>query len=301
MSFRVNARKFALTYPRCEIEPQELLDFLKGVNYGDKMPNKIIVSHELHEDGTPHRHALVCYQSRVDCRDNRKYDYRNAHPNIQAVSNYPAWINYVKKDGNFVEWTSEENWHQVGLVNQAREMCEEDFLDWCLAKKIPYGYCDAARKLADAPVDWLTINEVNFSYVFGNEFSNYELMNDRTNIIVGPSGIGKTHWMKVNLPKPCLFVSHQDDLKYLRSYHKSVLFDDVSFSHLNRAYQIQVVDRQEPRSLHRRYGTTLIPRGVVVGITGNEDPVNLGDAAIRRRVNMIDIDMNRKPKVINIS
>lgn len=81
--------------------------------------------------------------------------------------------------------------------------------------------------------------------------------------IMGPSGIGKTTWAKNTASKPSLFVTHMDDLaRFKPAYHKSIIFDDMKFTHYPEECQIHIVDRRDNRSLHMRYRTALVPAGV---------------------------------------
>jgi len=48
---------------------------------------------------------------------------------------------------------------------------------------------------------------------FQNLIDGAELHDNLTLLIVGEAGIGKTTWAKKTLPKPCLFVTHIDDLR----------------------------------------------------------------------------------------
>lgn len=284
------SKHFSLTYPRCNAPLAELLDAFKQHNFGTQTPCKVIVCHELHDDGTPHRHALVSYPRVVTTQNPRAFDILGFHPNIQKTSNLQAWINYLKKDGDFLEWDSEEGWTEMNLVDKARAMDPEQFFNFCLDKQIPGTYYKEAKKLASDDGQFLSIHESPCEFVFPEYLSNFCLIPDRTNILIGPAGIGKTLFLLTYLPKPILFVSHVDDIAHFnKNLHRSVLFDDVSFKHLPRCFQIQLVDRFMPRSIHRRYGTTLIPNGTYVAISGNEDPVDIDDPAILRRVHYRNI------------
>ncbi len=109
-------------------------------------------------------------------------------------------------------------------------------------------------------------------------------------ILYGPSGVGKTSYMRSLLPT-ALFVSHMDDLgRFEATVHEAIVFDDMSFTHLPRTAQIHIVDFDDDRSLHIRYKTAFIPAGTRKFFTSNfEDIFDLADAAIARRVRRINI------------
>lgn len=84
-------------------------------------------------------------------------------------------------------------------------------------------------------------------------------MKERTVILWGPSGVGKTCYARALLPR-ALFVTHMDDLtKYDEGVHDGIIFDDISIQHLPREAQIQILDFEQPRSIHVRYTTAYIP------------------------------------------
>jgi hypothetical protein len=119
---------------------------------------------------------------------------------------------------------------------------------------------------------------------------NLDWIGPRAMILIGDSGCGKTTWAKTHIPKPCLFVTHIDELKLFRpGFHVSILFDDVSFKHYPVQSQIHLVDFYDVRSIHVRYGIATIPANTIKVFTCNEDPVNLSDPAIKRRCRVVRI------------
>jgi len=58
---------------------------------------------ENHKDGTPHLHCVIKWTKKVDIRDEKYFDIQGYHPNIQTTKNINASINYIKKDGNYLE------------------------------------------------------------------------------------------------------------------------------------------------------------------------------------------------------
>lgn len=101
MTFRLNAKGFLLTYPKCDETKEDLLEFLasKGVL------TSYVVARELHQDQSYHLHAYVLYEKKVDTRSSTFFDFNRHHPNVktaqsaQAKSNYSK---YCKKDGDFI-------------------------------------------------------------------------------------------------------------------------------------------------------------------------------------------------------
>lgn len=112
MPFRLQSKKLFLTYPQCPIDKEIALDLLKEIltNFG---PSYIVVSSELHQDGSPHLHAFVALNKKYDSRQPDCLDLINPaddaryHGNYQGARNAGHSKQYVKKDGNFIEWGQE--------------------------------------------------------------------------------------------------------------------------------------------------------------------------------------------------
>jgi len=170
-------------------------------------------------------------------------------------------------------------------------------LDWmvaCFNNKVPYGYADQLWKL-HSTTDFCTLD------AFDN--SNAQYITDirlcmlsevpvglKSLVIVGPSGCGKTTWAKLRCSKPALMVTHMDDLKNFKiGYHTAIVFDDMSFKHLDPVLQIPICDRYDNRSLHCRYAVAQIPKGVQKIFTCNVEPFNVELPQIARRCNLINL------------
>lgn len=101
MPFQLNARHVFLTYPRCDITKENLLQFLTQL-----FPEAgILVGHELHADEGHHLHALISNPIPIRLKgDNamHHFDYLQNHPNIQSARNLKKVFDYVSKCGDTV-------------------------------------------------------------------------------------------------------------------------------------------------------------------------------------------------------
>jgi len=117
-------------------------------------------------------------------------------------------------------------------------------------------------------------------------------LTDSSVILWGESGTGKTCYARALLPN-ALFVSHMDDLaRFDQGEHDGIIFDDISLTHLHREAQIQILDFEQPRSIHIRYTTAMIPAKTKKIFTTNnhEGFIYLaGDKALERRVKKFEI------------
>lgn len=279
------------TYPQ---SPSLSTDIILAF-YLDKFDcDYICVSKEQHQDGTPHFHAAVKFSQKTrllptDC------DINGRHPNLQPAKKWVAWVQYVKKDGIFLE----HGRNAPVVTGEPSVVCEQfpDYLSWldyCIAHKIPHAAAKEIHTLVHFK-DLHTIVEED-AIAIPNDRINFTLDHDfnesRSLILVGETGCGKTSWAKKYAPKPALFVRHLDTLGQFRpGFHASIIFDDLSFLHTPRAQQLFLVDMADTSSIHIRYKCAVIPAGTPRIFTCNEgfEPVDTNDAAIKRRCMIVRI------------
>lgn len=310
-NFRCYAKALSLTYSNVvqqtvgseyasndAITLRSLFEKLKTIiSNSGRMVSYIAMSEEKHQDGSLHYHAGVYLEERWNIRDPRVFDIFGCHPNIQASRNFSKWIDYLKKDGTFLEeGTIKSNKNSASrvtpseLIELAKSMEQAEFLAFCSVHRYQSAkdiwnmvHEDQSLTIGDT-----TTIEGVISEDFARLADNFTWNPNLTLLIVGESGIGKTTWAKQVIPKPCLFVSHIDDLRKFRpSFHKSILFDDVSILHMPETAQIHLLDQENPRSIHVRYGTARIPAGVAKIFTCNSVPVHISSPAISRRVQLL--------------
>nr|QEL50477.1 replication-associated protein [Tomato leaf curl Ghana virus] len=107
--FLINAKNYFLTYPQCSLTKEEALSLLQNLQ---TPTNKkyIKICRELHENGEPHLHALIQFEGKYKCQNNRFFDLvsptRSAHfhPNIQGAKSSSDVKSYIDKDGDTIEW-----------------------------------------------------------------------------------------------------------------------------------------------------------------------------------------------------
>jgi len=284
-----NGKRFFLTYPRCDKLQHELVSFLQSK--GDLV--YYIVARELHEDGMPHLHACIEFAN-IFRGNVRSLDWDGHHPNKQDPRNWNACKNYCKKDKDFVE--GPEDYHlskTVKSMDVYAECCahstQEGWYGFCVQHKISYQYAQWFWSRCHSNDATIRTSDVVGKLVPALDQLKWR-DNWKTVVLIGPSGCGKTTWAKREIPKPSLFVSHIDQLKLFdKDVHKSVIFDDVDFKHYPRTSQIHLVDYDNPRAIHVRYGTAFIPASVPKVFTANVDPIELSDEAVRRRCYVIRV------------
>lgn len=100
--FRLATKNIFLTYPRCTIEKNVLLDHL--ITLLSAYTPHIRVARELHEDGHPHLHVFIRLERKLESRNERYFDHANHHPNIVSrIKDLQATFQYVSKDNDFID------------------------------------------------------------------------------------------------------------------------------------------------------------------------------------------------------
>lgn len=95
MSFQLRSKNVALTYPKCPLDKQRVLDALRG-KCGDNL-NAVLVAAEQHADGSPHLHAYLRFDTALSTRDSRYFDIEDYHPNVQSCRSPKKWLVYLGK------------------------------------------------------------------------------------------------------------------------------------------------------------------------------------------------------------
>lgn len=304
--FRVCSKDFFLTYPQCSLDKDRVLAHLKEM-WDD--PVHVLVSKESHQDGSPHLHAYVKFRARKDVRSADKFDIDAYHPNVQKPRNPAASKHYIKKDGDFVEYIAEGEDDLSGIFCRAKEMSRSEFLVYCMEKKIPGYYHSQVLATIDDEGERNTIREApSISIVLPEGLSDEDykqcIEQCKSFVISGPAGCGKTVFAKRVAAKPSLFVRHIDTLKHLTAEHRSIIFDDMDFTHIPVDARKNLLDRFDPQQIHRRYGVTSIAPDVEKIFTANRNPVLDGSEAaedkeaIRRRMEFIDLYKRETPEDI---
>nr|AFU61935.1 replicase [Bhendi yellow vein mosaic virus] len=107
--FQIYSTKYFLTYPKSSLSKEEALSHIQNTH---TPPNKkfIKICRELHEDGEPHLHALIQFEGKYKCQNQRYFDLVSPsrsvhfHPNIQGAKSGSDVKSYIDKDGDTLEW-----------------------------------------------------------------------------------------------------------------------------------------------------------------------------------------------------
>ncbi|QIE08111.1 replication-associated protein [Camellia oleifera geminivirus] len=106
--FRVYAKNFFLTYPRCSLSKEEALAAILSFQYPTNI-KYVRICRELHSNGEPHLHMLIQLQGKFNCRNPRFFDIQSPsqsiqfHPNIVGAKSSSDVKSYIEKDGDIIE------------------------------------------------------------------------------------------------------------------------------------------------------------------------------------------------------
>lgn len=281
MPFKFDSTTFFLTYAQCDLLADVLIEHLKSISPLDW----VRVCTEQHQDGQPHLHAVGRFQGRFQTRNERAFDCNSFHPNIQPVRSIKRALEYVSKDGNFVDFGSVPQGAKRGWTDIV-EAAKGDELEWLRIVHEERMGPHVAKRLRELS----TSKSVDLDEYDGRIIAPALLQlpeSFQSICICGAPGIGKTGWAMLRMPRPCLLVKHIDTLREFRAdYHKSIFFDDMDFKHLPRATQLQIADFENACQIHVRYGRAIIPARVPRAFACNpgNEPFIIDDAIQNRRV-----------------
>lgn len=294
MPFKFDSNYVFLTYPQASFNHNELHGFINSV-----CPTEWCrICTELHTDGNPHCHVVAKFTKRFQSRNERIFDFGERHPNIQPVRSVPKALHYVSKDGEFTDFGTIPSGGTKRSAEEALSLAgdpdESKYLRACLEARVPYQYAKRLRELANSEasvIDSLYIALLEWECA---ALRQQILPENKCAVLVGPTGCGKSAWAKRVAPKPALWVTEINDLKHFSAaYHKSIIFDDMSFTHWPLVSQIHIVDLTDDRSIRVLFGKVKIPKGTCKIFTCNKYPFTVDDKvtaqAIQRRIEFINL------------
>lgn len=103
MKFRLQTKNLFLTFPKLK-EDFNLNEIVKKLKIKEKHIKYILVCKELHEDKSKHAHIFLHYNIRKNIVNPKYFDYLfDQHGDYQKAKFIKKSIDYIKKDGNFLE------------------------------------------------------------------------------------------------------------------------------------------------------------------------------------------------------
>lgn len=103
------AKNLALTYPRCDETPEDVLRRIRGL-FGSLLLTAL-VARERHADGSNHLHCYVGLSAPYRCRNNSGLDsLAKQHGNYQACRSPRQWLKYITKEKDYLLYGKSQEW-----------------------------------------------------------------------------------------------------------------------------------------------------------------------------------------------
>lgn len=189
--FRINSPKFFLTYPKCILDKEVLLAFLKEKC---KYWNYLLVSREKHADGSFHLHAFIQMTKSKDVTSCKHFDLEPYHPNIVAPYCVEETITYIKKDGDFIE-------EGTPVLKSKKKSKRDD--DETKKKNLQILNGHLPQLVRDGEVsiyNYVQLRNAKLAYAFDN-VDIPAIFPRKCYWIFGKAGVGKSYWVRSNYPK----------------------------------------------------------------------------------------------------
>lgn len=117
MTFKIDGRKFLLTYTHCTLSKEVLLSHLQAI--GEVKYYTVAI--EPHQDGTPHLHAAVHFSKKCHSTNSRYFDTSCTHARIDPLklaSDFEKASAYCRKHGDFISNVEERVSKRTALAKR---------------------------------------------------------------------------------------------------------------------------------------------------------------------------------------
>lgn len=305
--FRINAQMFFLTYKKVDklVDKQLVLQLVKEkIDYLKAQIKHVVVSYETGQEkhdskDYEHYHVVLKLNRAIEVRDARFFDLLGVHGHYKSVgckrNDWRKVVEYVKKDGNFLEDIDRTPNVLPLEVKATNESAMLTYLMKELEKRgekysknalfdIVANLNDDAKGIYHLKHKMLENGLYNAFYGNIQNLTQYNIENfhlpaevkewdglryEKSLVLLGKSGVGKTELAKCLFKNP-LFVSHKDRLKDLCEDHDGIIFDDFNFSDLIAQEKIWLLDLENDRSVGVKHGHVVIRAKIPRVFTGNE-------------------------------
>nr|WAE42184.1 MAG: replication associated protein [Cressdnaviricota sp.] len=281
--FRLSAKRIFLTYPRCDLTKEQVLEFLKTKGlivcyYIAVEEHKTITYDDWHVDGLPigtHLHIAVQFATKINTTDQRFFDTKGFHPNVQSTRSWHNVVSYVIKGGDYIHKQVFDN-----TTHENYKKRKSDFTEW---------EHDNEFKALE-PVHW----PIQLPNLESFPDDNHTNIKQRHLWIVGIPNSGKTTWVQNTFEGKQVF-SRSDTAYPYDDYQgqQVILFDDIT-PNFTELISISTEWRINQRVYGgSRYRCVYWPKKVhmVMIVLANFPPdYGLRQAAVATRFNIVNLN-----------
>ena len=291
-SFRISAKRILLSYS--QVDTKFTLNHVL-----EQLQRKVgrfsyVISKEMHKDGGLHFHALLIDRRKFNIKSPHTLDLEidgiTVHGNYIPVKNLDSAVFYVCKDKQYI--TNLENLHEGELLTAKEFIYQQVQLKGVDQALLEYSQTHKEKALAGVSVSALKkhfsdiqkielatkIEKIDTPFLLkhfnlGDELQEWVQKPDKTLIVVGRSGIGKTHFLKAFVTHKklkTLLVKHKKDLRRLNDTYDAILIDDANIHEIEETQLLGLIDNQAYQTLRVLYDTVHKKQGVVQMIAMNK-------------------------------
>lgn len=223
--FYISQKTFFLTFPHCEYDKKKVFDYFLVKH----KPNILIVSQELHQDGSHHLHLWLEFENRITIRDSSYFDLPENHCNIGHMEDKKRnsknnVIRYLTKfDKDPLVYGTEINFKKRGMICEYLKNGESLTKIIDMYPEELYNY-DKLR------------NNINLYQIDKKEVNKFIIRKGFW--IYGKSGIGKSYLVRIAFDD----LYEKQNNKWWDGYsnEKNVLIDDFDKSCLHLSYYLKI-------------------------------------------------------------
>lgn len=254
---RIDSHEFFLTYPRCEVPLQRLLDCLRvAFTTKNRVVDAYIISSEEHKDGGLHRHAYIRINTKLTNEfDDHLLDVDGHHPNIQWARNKTDSIGYVGKDGSYITNISDnivEKAIKAYWEKQKKNAGPKDGKRAKIWQELVDGSLTLATLPTKYPCQGYNIKQWAQAWEFYQRMSRPKPkplegdLHERNFWLWGEPGVGKTKWVFDNYPRDSIWEKPADLWWTGYNDEENVLINDIGDAHAKLAHKLKNWTEHEP-------------------------------------------------------
>jgi hypothetical protein len=255
-----------------------------------------LISKEYHLDGGTHFHVLLEANTKFNIQQQDfldiTYQDKSYHGNYQAVRSLSNVVEYICKAGDYItDFTNIQQGKllstkelliqsaiKIGVSNALIEHCKQ-----LPNKALPNlslvsvkAYFQALEKLKQSSLaaDASTPFKLkDFNLDTNQELQQWIQHPDKTLVLTGPSGTGKTQFCKAfaqDKGLQTLVVSHVEGFKNLTNEHDCVIVDDANMQSLEATQLLALIDNKQSKTLRVLYAAINKKPGLIQMFTMNK-------------------------------